>query len=291
MSLESLLKPTDQPFLRFPLPILASGLEPCETFDNILAWCCRDVGRKLRDKSGLERHDLVELAQFPDVIRAGMWKQVDPDDDDQFFTYLGAVKLRVTLGPAHFARLAGCLDLFFEDQLEEELMSATEMRTYVNLTSDVYWAASNHADGIEAADWLTWDQFRVFCAIQSKLGKKGWGECGWQEIQARAAGWNRKLPTLDKRVKAWREPLILSRKQIRNIVELLWDTGRFARWSRRGEAWYGLGMDEETLIRQVLTRKSKRRALHEAKLARQRAIVDKVKAELQQPPLKPAETA
>jgi hypothetical protein len=140
-------------------------------------------------------------------------------------------------------------------------LSPAAKNNLVHIRMDFFWNCFVPLSGKEVERPISGREFCILSAILSKVGAKGYKECSWAEIEARAAGCcgKRDLLRLSPAEKARREPLMLTRQQIRTTIESLEVRNFFGRfvYGRRGvESWYSFSHKEKAKLRAlVLERK------------------------------------
>jgi len=241
-------------FLRFPLALLA--YEPGDalaTLEAIKGYVAVGLGLDAAERQ--KDRDIFDVAVACGVEE---FDRADPEDDYECAALIGFNILGLTgCHPKHtvqcFSRAAG-----FLHGRDESSRANT-----ATISMDFYWSALETARGTPQERTLSFREFRVLCALLSKIGVSGCAKCGWQEIQARAAGWCGKVAMRDATgpEKERRLPLILSRQQIRATLARLESDYFFARFQyHRGESWFSFscGRDRGQLATRVLQRKTRR---------------------------------
>jgi len=245
-------------YFRFYLVVLAMEAKPDAIVNMIASWCCFDVGTKwsTRGMEGEPPDYLRELKMLSQKLR----DKYKPASLDEVRLVKGAELLNINLGSLSrcMAEARQLADYLKKHSGEGKLNTAT-------VTATAFWQAvegvrSHAAKRTPNSAHLSWDEFRVLVAILSRVGKDKAKPCGWQEIQARAAGWVGKANMLKasdaERTKRIR--LILTRKKIRGLLRALENQGRFAKVRRGPRSWYSFSMNREELQQRVLAIVKKR---------------------------------
>ena len=247
-------------FFRFPLALLALDPQVARrTQSTIVDWCVVDVGNSTFGH--LTHEDLVKEAKDQDIDR---FRELNPTGSDQLQAFLGAKILNV--------RYTGSVRHVKENHSDAEdflsRSSKSSRNNRVNVSSELLWSCFYTLKGTATERTLQWRDYRIICALTSKIGKFGFQKCGWGEIQARAAGWCGKADMESASVQEFkrREPLILTRDKIRTSLDRMEADNSFARYmhasgKRGGESWFSFscGGDRNKLIEMVSTRKCRRR--------------------------------
>ena len=257
-----LLHPAQKIYFRFPLGSLAyAPKDPDKTINAALDYCLYDVGSKLRKQLLEEFPSVRDLQRVVKEASQKTYDQVIKKNELELSVALGAIKLSVSIGSGTESILETRNNLsgFLEQQ---DLSSQRNMTT---VTNDVFWGCFYYLAGNPKESWLDWNEFRVLCAIASKIGAAKFAKCSWAEIQARAAGWCGKatMAKANEAEKTRRGPLIMSRTTIRRHLANLEATRRFAcfkhgRGNKFGESWYSFSMGQDDLQKVVLSRKSRK---------------------------------
>jgi hypothetical protein len=246
-------------YFRFYLIVLAMEATPDAIVNMIASWCCFDVGTKwsTRGVEGNPRGYVVERKMLGQTLL----DKYKPASLDEVRLVKGAELLSLNLGNLSrcMAEARQLADYLRTHSGEGKLNTAT-----VNATE--FWQAvegvrSHAAKRTPNSKHLSWDEFRVLVAILSRVGKDKAKPCGWQEIQARAAGWVGKsnMGKASEAERARRSRLILTRKQIRRLLTTLENQGRFAKVRRGPRSWYSFAMNREELQQRVLAIVKERR--------------------------------
>jgi hypothetical protein len=261
-----ILEPPRDSYFRCPLAMLRYGQNdrpaaPKERMQMILDYCIKDVGDKMLAKLGS-----VDNAKFIMHSLFGV-RQTTTEERNSIFLGLRALGVKVS-DPLKIE----CKYVDARGWLANYWVAKNERNATFTAPADVFWACYNQLWGMHESNFLEWDEFRVLMAIGSKLGDKQFGKCGWREIQCRADGRLRKYsggpgatPTL-------------TRGQIRDLVDSLWLQGRLRRISKRGEAFYGVGLSEEEMIKRIIDDKQKKAALRHQRQASNQSALDVIKS-------------
>jgi len=256
--------PAKEPrFLRFPLALLA--LYPDDrrqTLETILAVAAMRVGNAKR--AALSPADALGLAVS--LNRAG-YERFQPTHPWELAVFIGCAVLGFhNHPPAHLVRRCEIAADFLEGQ------DASSGENTVTLRPDFFLAALTTAHGASTRHSLSFREFQVLCALLSKIGKSKLAKCGWEEIQARAAGWcgKRIMHAATEQEWARRRPLLLGREKIRRTLDRL-ESDRFMARVVVGnhESWYSFscGHDRGKLLQWIREKKTRRadalRALRE----------------------------
>jgi hypothetical protein len=144
-------------------------------------------------------------------------------------------------------------------------VSAPARNNMVQLRTRWLWDCWQTIQGEGVERSLSWRELRVLAALLSKVGAKGWAKCGWQEVSARVMGCCGKndLRTLPDTHRTAREPLALTRSQIRTTIDRLELDHFFAcykhGWSdRKRETWISFSMSRSELRDKVIGTKLRR---------------------------------
>lgn len=237
-------------FYRFPLALLALHPDdPTRTLDEIVCWCIGDVGIKTtKDKT-------VEEIREEDVWdRSKYSKELDrlkPKNRLQHQLIVGKVTLGVTGGSF------GWMEKGWSDcQHFLNAHPGPAVNNCANLGNEWIWdCLLGLRDGKEGA--ISWREFRVLAALLSKIGSSKAKKCGWQEIQARSAGFAGKLDHAGaaEAERARRMTLILTQDQIRGTVASLEARKFFCRFAWRkagshgGHSWYSFSLQRGELAK------------------------------------------
>jgi hypothetical protein len=242
-------------FFRFPICFFAYGETPAETVESILDWCIWDVGAKAATIEQIDNAEARKLAKA--------WP----------CRYTCAEAMRMARG-GKVLRLSG-------GNLEQMIRNARKAdgwdragSPFVTITGDIMWRVYHTAKGsLDKLDGpeFPWDQFRLFAAVLSKIGVKKFAPCGWQEIQARAAGFAGK--TAMRNAGAAVQPeLIISHKRIRNILDKLEAVGLLARFHyskgpRGGKTVFAMGIPIAEAREQFLKQRTAQAVIRERRNA------------------------
>jgi hypothetical protein len=241
---------------RFPIGLLAiEPDDPKRTLDLITSWCLWDVG----DTDGAK-----EISDERALDHAQEHRWPTPESDAEF---------RVTRGAMVLGCSPGSLDanIRADEQARAFLNHAgTAARTFVNVSADWLWRAFYTAREdrrrLESTRPLAWRDFRILCALLSKVGRDGLKKCGWREIQARAAGWagKRQFEEESKSERERRAKLILSPKEIRTTLDKMEANKfflriRYGQGNRGGESWFSFSLSREEAAEKIVGMKANSR--------------------------------
>jgi hypothetical protein len=241
-------------FFRFQLGLLAIYPDSGEfTLQAIVSACVVEVGRKT-----FASYDLKELRRLAVEHDADKYAELAPKSHDDHLIFMGAKTLNVSLG-----RIDSTRDRY--EKVQEYLLglSAAAQNNRINIKTELFWDCHSTVAGKQVDRSLSWREFRVLCALLSKVGSSKYAKCGWQEIVARAAGWcgksDRALTT--PKELARRKSLLLTREQIRATLTRLESDQFFARFQyRRAESWFSFscGDDRQALVKWISNSKARR---------------------------------
>jgi len=255
-------------YFRFPLALLAyKPDDPESTLQTIVSTCVVEVGRKTY--AGYDAKELRRLAAEHD---ADKYAELAPKSADDHLIFMGAKTLNVSLGHIDSTR-----ERHDEAQVFLRIASAAAQNNRVNIKTELFWSCHSTVTGKDVDRSLSWREFRVLSALLSKVGTSKYAKCGWQEIAARACGWcgkkDKALAT--NHAVARRNPLVLSREQIRTTLARLESDQFFARFQyRRAESWFSFscGDDREALVKWISN--SKARRAEQVRIKREKDALD-----------------
>lgn len=241
-------------YFRFPLALLAyNPSDPLATITTIFQWCPVDAGNAMYAEN--DEAELIDMAKDADLEE---YRKVEPDGADELRAFMGA-KL---VGLANF-RCDQLIRGYRDAEKFLRLCSSESVKNRVNMSSDWLWSCVYTLRGTDTERTLSWREFCILSALLSKIGSAKYAKCGWQEIQARAAGIcgksGMKLVTVSEQKR--REPLMLSRDKIRATLDRLEADAFFARFQyNRAESWFSFSCPEgrEKLIEWVSGKKVRR---------------------------------
>lgn len=278
-------------FIRCPLAALAYPDRPANVMESMLDWCLLHVGKSIAEKA--EEADFsseVELLRELKKKRPDLWQKYQPKTRDEGAFLLGSIACHVSLGGtvlAHAVKAAHDLTawLIQTGAMREagswQGVNTFTMTMYGQGVRNSWWdsihGVRNQDRGLQVnrhEGQLTWDEFRVYAAILSVTGNRGWGRCTREDIAARAAGWVGVKARLraDKKEIERRQAavLILTEKAIRVKVDYLENSGRLAkvRFGHR-TVYFGIGMNRDEL-RQKIAAMMTERAQHTRRVSENR---------------------
>ena len=241
-------------FYRFPVALLSlyPG-DPLATLNQIIDWCVVDVGIAICE--GLDSEEVEQHAQGMDEERFDKEK---PKGRQQQIAFIGQLTLKITglSLPSALKRYSNLNDYL-------DGCDPPSVMNRANMKHEWIWNCLYTLRGKPSERTMSWREFRILAAILSKVGSSKYAKCGWQEIQARAAGWcgkvNARAATPDEQNR--REPLELSREMIRSTLNRLEADKFFARFQyARHETWFSFscGDDRSTLVKWIADMKSRR---------------------------------
>jgi len=251
-------------WLRFPIGLLAFKPEsPKETLDAILDYCLYTVGGSAK---ALEISDKAadRLAK-----EKGM-RASKCSDHRQFIR--GAQILGSTGGDCErMLRVVADVEAYLS-------RSGSAARNQANLSNELFWRVVDTVRGEGSREELSWRDFRFLCALLSKIGNRKFDRCGWQEIQARAAGWcgksDMRAATPEEHVR--RASLLLTQDQIRKTRDELEANRFFCRLKYRtggtgngGESWYSFSTSDRSEMLDWIVHKKHRMKLGIAQIRAQ----------------------
>jgi hypothetical protein len=243
----------EERWLRFPIALLAFKPEsPVATLDAIIDYCLWTVGgspkaQEITDKEAdkFARERSILSSKFADHRRL----------------IRGAQILGITGGNCEsMVAVVSSVNAYLSK-------AGSAAKNQANVSNELFWRAVDTARGNGDRLELSWRDFRFLCALLSKVGSRKFDRCGWQEIQARAAGWCGKA---DKRAAtlaelARRAPLILTEDQIRKTRDELEANKFFCRFKYRtggkgngGESWYSFSTSDRAELLGWITDKKHR---------------------------------
>ncbi len=244
-------------FYRHPIGLLAyNPQDPHDTQRITLHWCIYDVGNSAF--GDLAHTDLIREAKSKDI---NSFQRLSPRSRDELLTFLGACILGVTFH-GHVRGVAADYE-----QAEEFLRTVSESarKNRVNVSNNFFWDCLYTLRGEPIERSLNWREYRVLCALLSKIGAFKYQRCGWREIQARACGWCGKsdMAAASPLELERREPLILTRDKIRTSLDRLEADKFFARLNfgtKARESWFSFSCagDRNKLLEWVKSRKARR---------------------------------
>ena len=247
-------RPGYERFFRFPLAALAYDPDPVKTLTTIIVWCFLDIGER---SSSI--YDNAALREAVEMQSPEMHQRLSPQTRDEFLLIRGAQIAKFDLWDSCSTVLSQHAKLTaFINKNQGSASSNT-----VTVSSDWIGNCLNTEKKIPEPRTLSWREFRILCALLSKIGNKGFDKCGWKEIQARAAGWCGKVDM--RRAKAAGKPtrkhLLLTRDQIRKTLERLETHNFLSRFQfNRAESWFSFSCkgDRKVLQEWVANRKLRR---------------------------------
>ena len=244
-------------FYRHPIGLLAyTPHDPCGTQNTILNWCVFDVGNSAFGH--LTATELTKEAQAKDM---DAFKDLKPRTREELLAFLGAELLGVQFSES----VSGVAAAHFEANRFLKTVSEAARRNKVNVSGQFFWDCLHTLRGRPGERSLGWREYRILCALLSKIGSSKFKKCGWQEIQARSAGWCGKTDMRDATPIELerRQPLILTRDKIRTSLDRLEADNFFARLAfgiKAGETWFSFscGGERKQLVEWVTARKARR---------------------------------
>ena len=268
-------------FIRCPLAALAYPDTAENVMEHMLDWSLLNVGRSIARK-----HDAA-LEAAPDLLRElkkkrpTLWEKYQPKTWDEGAFLLGSIACNVSLGGTMLAAAVRAAE-----ELTAWLIKTGAMRQAGSWEGVNTFTMTMSGQGERNSWWdsihgvrdqcrgrrvnrkegqLSWDEFRVYAAILSVTGERGWSRCTREDIAARAAGWVgvKARQRADKTEIERRQAagLILTDKAVRVKVNYLENSGRLAkvRFGHR-TVFFGIGMKRDEL-RQKIAAMVKERAL------------------------------
>lgn len=241
------------PFFRFPIGLLAyDAVDPKQTLSHIIDWC---VGNVADGTFGTWSHD---------ALKAEISRRDAGADTIYYRRKVGECRLLLaadTLG-VHYGIVTGLQTSIFEARRFLGSVSPAACNNTAQVKTDWVWDCLKTIRGETPARTLSFREFRVLCALLSKVGAKGVKKCSWREVQARAAGFCGKAD-LARCCDDGREritPLMLTRAEIRTTLRRLEINNFFARYNhgwngKARESWFSFSMPREDLRNLVLSRK------------------------------------
>ena len=181
------------PYYQFPLYAL-NYKNPLTALNYIISYSISKVGEHFLDYyEGIHMKKALELLE--ETSYYDQWKEVLSAPNCLPYRHtcviVGSMKCNVTLPTETFEYL----DATLEEADEIERFVGGRYYPQVRIRYDYLWeminflrkkVGENYPVGREAV--ARWNQFRVLCAILSKVGNKRFSKCTWREIQARSAG-------------------------------------------------------------------------------------------------------
>jgi hypothetical protein len=224
---------------RFPLALLAYKPDsPEATLRGVLYYCVWTVG----DSSAAQEIE-ADAAYDYGKANGATFKR-------NWF------HLRVLRG----AKILGINNVHCERAYEEQCTvfsylspESSATKNKLSVSSAFFWRAMSTVRGDDEKEELRWRDFRFLCALLSKIGSRKFDRCGWQELQARAAGWCGKadMRAATPEERARRAPLILTEDQIRKTRDEMEANKFFCRIKYRtggkgngGESWYSFSTSD-----------------------------------------------
>lgn len=277
-------------FIRCALAALAYPDRPENVMERMLDWSLLYVGRSIA------RKDEAALAAAPDLLRElkkkrpDLWEKYQPKTWDEGAFLLGSIACNVNIGGTMLAAAVRTAE-----ELTEWVIKTGAMRKAGSWESVNTFTMTMNGQGERNSWWdsihgvrnqnrgrrvnrkegqLSWDEFRVYAAILSVTGERGWGRCTREDIAARAAGWvgvkarqRADNKEIERRQAAG---LILTEKAVRVKVNYLENSGRLAkvRFGYR-TVFFGIGIKRDEL-RQKIAAMMKDRALATQRAQRNR---------------------
>jgi hypothetical protein len=169
-------------------------------------------------------------------------------------------------------------------------VSPAAYKNTVQIKTDWVWDCRQTISGETPERSLSFREFRVLCALLSKVGAKGVKKCSWREVQARAAGFCGKadMASCSSESRQRIAPLILSRAEIRTTLRRLEINNFFARYNhgwrgRARESWFTFSMPREDFRDLVLSRKVQAQLRYEELRRQDREAADSKQSALSQP--------
>jgi hypothetical protein len=275
-------------FIRCPLAAIAYPGRPERVMECMLDWHLLRVGRSILSKPELELTDWATMERELKRKRPDLWQKYQPKTGDEGAFLLGAVASNVDLGGTALAR-----SVQDAEELTAWLLKTGAMRQVASWEgvntftmtmhgeSNSWWSGVHGARSLAIGNrvdrrkgHLSWGEFRVYAAILSVTGQRGWGRCTRGEIAARAAGWvgvqarERALPAEIERRRA--AGLILTDKAVRVKVDYLENSGRLAKvLLGYRTVFFGIGMDRDELRKKIAAHECER-ALAKSRASRNR---------------------
>jgi hypothetical protein len=262
---------------RAPLAILAYKPDnPSATLNGMLDYCMWTVG----NSASAGEIDSTETYEYARAKGMGFRKCAD--------------HLQLIRGAKILGVTGGICDPMMETVNAVTRYLSPERAATKNkfsISHELFWRAVHTARGDDEKDEpeFRWRDFRFLCALLSKVGARKFDRCGWQEIQARAAGWCGKLDMANATVeeRARRAPLILTQDQIRTTRDELEANKFFCRIKYRtggkgngGESWYSFSTsNREELLSWIAGKKLGMKAALEAKRAEDAALLAKIRTQ------------
>jgi hypothetical protein len=260
---------------RFPLALLAYKPDsPEATLDAILYYTLWTVGDSSAAKE-IEDDDAYAYGRANRAVFKKCWY------------HLQLVRGAKILG----VQGIHCEDGYKKIQVITEYLwpESSATKNKLSISSEFFWRAWSTVQEDGRKEELRWRDLRFLSALLSKIGSRKFDRCGWQEIQARAAGWCGKLDmanaTVDERAR--RAPLILTQDQIRTTRDELEANKFFCRIKYRtggkgngGESWYSFSTsNREELLSWIAGKKLGMKAALEVKRAEDAALLAKIRTQ------------
>lgn len=266
-------------FIRCPLAALAYPDRPENVMEHMLDWSLLHVGQSIG------RKDDVALQAAPDLLRElkkkrpDLWEKYQPKTWDEGAFLLGSIACNVDLGGTLLAAAVRKAE-----ELTAWLIKTGAMRQAGSWEGVNTFTMTMNGQGERDSWWdsvhgvrnqgrgrrvnrqegqLSWDEFRVYAAILSVTGERGWGRCTREGIVARAAGWvgvEARLRADQKEIERRKAAgLLLTDKAVRVKVDYLENSGRLAkvRYGYR-TVYFGIGMKRDELWQKIEATEKKR---------------------------------
>jgi hypothetical protein len=278
-------------FIRCALAALAYPDRPEMVMERMLDMSLLYVGRSIARKA--EEADYSgepELLRELKKKRPDLWEKYHPKTSDEVAFLLGSIACNVNLGGTNLAAAVRAAEeltaWLIKTGAKRQAGSWQGVNTFTmtmngqgerNSWWDSIHGVRNQGRGRRVnrkEGQLSWDEFRVYAAILSVTGERGWGRCTREDIAARAAGWVgvKARQRADKKEIERRQAagLILTDKAVRVKVDYLENSGRLAkvRFGHR-TVFFGIGMKRDEL-RQKIAAMMKERALATQRAQRNR---------------------
>ncbi|MCE0483219.1 MAG: hypothetical protein LV479_03155 [Methylacidiphilales bacterium] len=241
---------SDERWLRFPIALLAYKPDDAvSTLTAILHYCLYTIGGSARAQEMSEEDAYVYAVK------------------SNFTHSKNSEHVRFIRGASILGTLNGnCSNMVNSmDDIRVYLSGCgSSSENKANVSSEWFWRAMDTARGDGERAELRWRDFRFLCALLSKVGTRKFDRCGWQEIQARAAGWCGKaaMRGAPASVHKHRAPLILTQDQIRTTRDELEVNKFFCRVKYRtggkgngGESWYSFSTGDRAELLGWITEK------------------------------------
>jgi hypothetical protein len=267
-------------FFRFPIGLLSyDPTNPAQTLSMIVDWCIGNVA-----ESTFEGWDLDSLKE--EISRRGAGHGTAYSKTAKCCRLVLAAD---TLGVSYGSLTNLDAPLHAAYRFLDTVASAARNNT-VQVKTEWLWDCHKTVLAQTPERSLTFREFRVLCALLSKIGAKGVKKCSWREVQARAAGFCGKSdmancsPDWTARV----APLIHTRGEIRITLSRLEVNDFFARYNHgwRGkarESWFSFSMPRDELRSLVLSRKLKAKERYEELRAQDQKAAASRKPSINQP--------